>query len=127
MRRDCESKESCADGFDLSSFCGGGEDVTPEFAKFCALVMLSIVEGSDAVVTDRLHVGIASALMGKETYLLDNSYEKVSSVYVQTLCEIPSVRMTDTVPKHLTPKRTASNNPEKLFRSVLAMREDVER
>lgn len=50
-------------GGDLSSFSGGGEKASPEFVKFCASLMMSIVDGSDVVVTDRLHVGIAATLI----------------------------------------------------------------
>ena len=32
-------------------------------------------------ITDRLHVGLVSSLLGKEVYLLDNSYKKVSGIY----------------------------------------------
>lgn len=39
----------------------------------------------DVVVTDRLHVGIMSYLLGKEVFLLDNDYGKLSAVYAHSL------------------------------------------
>ena len=40
---------------------------------------------ADIIVTDRLHVGISSRLLGKEVFLFDNSYGKVSGVYEYSL------------------------------------------
>ena len=47
----------------------------------------------DVVVTDRLHVGIISAMLGKQVYLLDNDYGKLSSVYQQSLSQMPAVHL----------------------------------
>ena len=47
----------------------------------------------DVVVTDRLHVGIISALLGKQVYLLDNDYGKLGGVYQQSLIQMPSVHL----------------------------------
>jgi len=47
----------------------------------------------DVVVTDRLHVGIMACLVGKETYLLDNDYGKISGVYERSLAKRPGVHL----------------------------------
>lgn len=40
---------------------------------------------ADVVVTDRLHVAIMAWHSGREVYMLDNSYKKLSGVYEQSL------------------------------------------
>ncbi|MGN0836092.1 MAG: polysaccharide pyruvyl transferase family protein, partial [Akkermansia sp.] len=47
----------------------------------------------DVVVTDRLHVGIMSHLLGKEVYLLDNDYGKLSAVYAHSLHTAANVHL----------------------------------
>ncbi len=39
----------------------------------------------DVVVTDRLHVAIMAMHMGKDVYMLDNDYGKLSGVYEVSL------------------------------------------
>jgi len=46
---------------------------------------LSLIGPSNIIHTDRLHVGIASCILGKETYLYDNINGKVSVVYNYSL------------------------------------------
>lgn len=45
------------------------------------------------IVTDRLHVGMMGHLLGKEVYLLDNDYGKLSGVYHYSLKDAPNVHM----------------------------------
>ena len=45
------------------------------------------------IVTDRLHVGIMAFHCGKEVYLLDNDYGKLSGVYHQTLADKSNVHL----------------------------------
>jgi glycosyltransferase involved in cell wall biosynthesis/exopolysaccharide biosynthesis predicted pyruvyltransferase EpsI len=52
---------------------------------FYAQLFLTAVNKTDIVITDRLHVGIAAVLLGKEVFLVDNSYGKVGAVYRQSL------------------------------------------
>lgn len=47
----------------------------------------------DVIVTDRLHVGIMAHLCGKEVYLLDNDYGKLSGVYNQSLSDQSNVHL----------------------------------
>lgn len=44
-------------------------------------VFIETLNSFDVIITDRLHVGLVSSLLGKEVYLLDNSYKKVSGIY----------------------------------------------
>ena len=46
---------------------------------------LTYISMFDVIRTNRLHVGIAGCLLGKEVYLYDNSYGKISSVYDYSL------------------------------------------
>jgi len=119
LREDCESIHNYPTDLDLSSLCYGSEMSTKEYIMFCALIMLCAVDSVNAVVTDRLHVGIAGVLMGKETYLLDNSYKKISNVFKQTLSQNKSAHLVDTILENLNPKQTASDNLERLFKAIL--------
>lgn len=50
------------------------------------------------IATDRLHISIASALLGKTTYLLPNSYWKTEAIYRSTLkCYFPNVKFCPSV------------------------------
>lgn len=75
--------------FDLSSVFS--PVMTDNESRFVAALMLSVVDEFPAIVTDRLHVGIAAILMGKEVYLLDNSYGKVFSVYRHSFSHMANV------------------------------------
>ena len=61
---------------------------------------LHLVEGSRKVYTDRLHVAILAALLGKDTTLYPNSYYKNKGVYEYSLFDYPNVKFVD-APKHL--------------------------
>jgi len=50
---------------------------------------------ADVIVTDRLHCAIMSWHSGRETYMLDNSYKKLSGVYAQSLADEPNVHLLD--------------------------------
>lgn len=52
-----------------------------------------LVGSAGAVVTDRLHVGLPAALMGKPVVLLDSGYHKVQGVYERSLVSLPHVRL----------------------------------
>lgn len=109
LRTDSEKKYPAATQFDLSSSfesqAMGVNDV-----KFASLLMLSSVDYFDAVVTDRLHIGIASALMGKEVFLLDNKYGKLSSVYENSLKECPNIHLCNNMPFRIECNSTATLN-----------------
>lgn len=46
---------------------------------------------ADRVVTNRLHVGIPAALLGKRTWLLDSGYHKLRGVYEHSLAGVESL------------------------------------
>lgn len=118
LRKDCESIHDYPTDLDLSSFCYGSEKSTKDHIMFCTIIMLCVVDSVKAVITDRLHVGIASIFMGKETYLLDNSYKKISNVYHNTLSKNKFAHLVDEIPQNIK-KSTTSDNLEVLYKTVL--------
>jgi exopolysaccharide biosynthesis predicted pyruvyltransferase EpsI len=69
--------------YDLAKMFALG--VTPDLAERSAWMLLEFVRLAGRVITNRLHVGIAGAILGKEVSLYDNNYGKVSSVYEHSL------------------------------------------
>lgn len=69
------------------------------FNKVLSLLFVSAINYFDVVVTDRLHIGIVSTLLGKNVYLLDNSYGKISGVYKQSLVYFSNVKFVDDISK----------------------------
>jgi len=62
----------------------------PNFREF-----LELIEGSRKVCTDRLHVAILSAILGKDTTLYSDSYYKNKGVYEYSLSSYPNVKFVD--------------------------------
>ena len=52
---------------------------------FVARDLLDTVGRADVIATNRLHIGIAGALLGKRVQLYDNSYGKIRDVYQSSL------------------------------------------
>jgi exopolysaccharide biosynthesis predicted pyruvyltransferase EpsI len=52
---------------------------------FVARDLLDTIGRADVIVTNRLHIGIAGALLGKRVQLYDNSYGKIRDVYESSL------------------------------------------
>ncbi len=75
---------------DLSRL-GGSMCRWPEFNLLGVSQFLKAIESVDVVVTDRLHVSIASAMLGKELLMLDNSYGKLLGVYERSMHQLPGV------------------------------------
>jgi hypothetical protein len=72
------------DNFDLSKLYGGW--VAPEgFARIAARDFLAIADRYDEIRTNRLHVAIAGALLGKRVLLHDNSYGKNRAIWEHSL------------------------------------------
>lgn len=111
-RTDCESAGNWDTDLDLSSVRYGGAKSGRRHIDFCAKLMLMSVCGADAIITDRLHVGIAAALMGREVYLLDNTYGKLSGVYQHSLKNCPRIHFCETMPdtSGLRPPQTDKSN-----------------
>lgn len=49
--------------------------------------LLKALDQPDIILTDRLHLGISGALLGKEVFLMDNVYGKISGIYEFSLRE----------------------------------------
>lgn len=54
---------------------------------------IQFINQYEVVYATRLHVVILSALLGKETYIIDNSYKKVSGVYNLWMQDFKSVKL----------------------------------
>jgi exopolysaccharide biosynthesis predicted pyruvyltransferase EpsI len=69
-----------------------GDHNTPIYSFFDELAPFSII------MTDRLHIAIASSLMGKEVHLYAGSYFKNKEVFLSTLKEyFPNVHFHDKI------------------------------
>ncbi|WP_349309037.1 hypothetical protein [Microbacterium sp. MM2322] len=51
------------------------------------------VSAADVVVSDRLHIALPAAVMGKRVYLVEAGYHKLSGVYEQSLDGLPNVTL----------------------------------
>lgn len=72
-----------APNFDISIVFQIG--VKPREANRGAWMLLEFTRLASEITTNRLHVGVASALSGTTTQLHDNSYGKVSSIYTHSM------------------------------------------
>jgi exopolysaccharide biosynthesis predicted pyruvyltransferase EpsI len=61
------------------------DDMSPVSSLHAAGWMMEFISLFDSVRTDRLHVGIMATLMGQRVQLIDNSYGKNSSVFMQSM------------------------------------------
>lgn len=109
-RTDVEGQGNYPFLFDLSNTFGS-RTMRKDDVSFATLLMLSFVDNFSEVITDRLHVGIAAAKMGKKVYLLDNNYGKLSGVYRHSLKSLKNVQLIDTFPdtKSSSPIRIGQN------------------
>lgn len=58
--------------------------------------LLKALDQPDVILTDRLHLGISGALLGKEVFLMDNVYGKISGIHELSLRErFPRVHLLD--------------------------------
>ena len=81
--------------FDLS-VCGGIGDkscLDNAYVQILSELFFSAIDCADVIITDRLHVGISSALLNKEVFLFDNNYGKVSGVYEQSMKQMKNVHL----------------------------------
>jgi exopolysaccharide biosynthesis predicted pyruvyltransferase EpsI len=69
---------------DLSKIFKLGEEYSP-FLFYSSYKILNFINKYDIIHTNRLHVGISSAILGKITYLYPNSYYKNYAVYEHSL------------------------------------------
>jgi len=67
---------------------------------FCILLLkqfLRAIDKYEIIVTDRLHIGICSMLLGKKVYMIDNSYKKLSNVYKKSMSDKKNVILVNSV------------------------------
>ncbi|MDR0533256.1 MAG: polysaccharide pyruvyl transferase family protein [Verrucomicrobiales bacterium] len=90
--RQGEAGVDADEAFDLSRhvWCSCAD---PAVVNLYARLFVRAIDALDIVVTDRLHVGIVAARLGKQVYLLDNSYGKLSGVYEQSMKTMKNVSM----------------------------------
>ncbi|CDE89805.1 predicted glycosyltransferase [Clostridium sp. CAG:729] len=82
LRTDAEKKSDKVDfpSVDLSKFANS-PCTDSGVVGLISRVFIETLNSFDVIITDRLHIGLVSSLLGKEVYLLDNSYKKVSGIY----------------------------------------------
>ena len=96
LREDIERLHCINSDFDLSAVFY--PHMNRNECKFATALALCAVDYFDIIITDRLHIGIAAALMGKEVYLMDNNYKKISSVYFHSLKSQKNIHLVDKIP-----------------------------
>ena len=94
MRRDGEKSIARTSpwSYDLSGLWSGSCNETA-FSGPLLKFMAELAAYPDVVVTDRLHVAIMAMHVGKEVYMLDNDYGKLSGVYEISLSEHSMVHL----------------------------------
>ncbi len=94
MRRDQEQQQTDIKGnlksLDLSRL-GGSSCRWHDFNMLGVTHYLEAVDRADTIITDRLHISIAAAMLGKHVVMLDNSYGKLSGVYNQSMTDLPNI------------------------------------
>jgi len=88
MRRDYEKTRYPIRGgnLDVSHLCAWpGMVLNLDAARRAIARMIGLIERFETVRTNRLHIGILSAMLGKQVELYDNSYGKVRAVYEHSL------------------------------------------
>ncbi len=122
LRTDCEKQSSLSSpySYDLSSAWDTSGRATQHNATFIRAFAESL-HYPDCIVTDRLHIGIMGYLLGKEVYLLDNDYGKLSAVYHQSLKDAPHVHLLkqDTLTPELQQAWGALNAPSPSKQAVV--------
>ena len=112
MREDIEATQKLNSDLDISDCFWLDENVSKDWIYFGAQMMLSAIDAVDALVTDRLHVGIAGTLMGKEVYWLDNNYHKIKNVYQYSLSNQKNIHFCESFPNrnYIKAKKTSTDN-----------------
>ncbi|SDG71452.1 hypothetical protein SAMN04488590_1689 [Microbacterium sp. 77mftsu3.1] len=54
---------------------------------------LRTISSADVVVSDRLHIALPAAVLGKRVYLMEAGYHKLTGVYEQSLAGLPNVTL----------------------------------
>lgn len=88
---DCPVKNIDLSLYSTSSCTSSGS------TKLLSELFISAIDSFDVVFTDRLHVGIIAALLGKHVYLVDNSYKKISGVYYKSMSDWKNVKLINSI------------------------------
>ena len=97
FRSDAERTEAGGDQAqftDVSDFYGSDFHDRLECDRI-TLDLLDLLDTAKLVETNRLHVGIGAALLGKQVILHDNSYGKLRAIYDASLEDWPNVSFAD--------------------------------
>lgn len=94
MRSDAEKKTGLDSPltYDISAEWNGNCEETPYSSRMLR-ALVDALDQTDVVVTDRLHVSIMAAILGKRVYMMDNDYGKLSAVYSQSLQGIDALTL----------------------------------
>jgi exopolysaccharide biosynthesis predicted pyruvyltransferase EpsI len=68
------------------------DNMSPTSSLHATYWMMRFIDRFKVVRTNRLHIGIMSAMLGKQVDLLDNSYGKIRDVFNHSLREFPNVQ-----------------------------------
>jgi exopolysaccharide biosynthesis predicted pyruvyltransferase EpsI len=79
---------------DLSNFYGSDYRERTECDRI-SRDLFALLDTARLVETNRLHVGIGAALLGKQVVLHDNSYGKIRAIYDASLQDWPNVRFAE--------------------------------
>lgn len=61
------------------------DNMTEEYSACAVYALCALLDRATKVITDRLHIAIMSAILGKTVYMYDNNYGKNRDVYEQSL------------------------------------------
>ncbi len=78
--------------YDLSSLIPNALWAEPRFTELSVSLFFSAIQRVDVVISDRLHVSIAAAILGKQTIMLDNNYGKLFGVWQKSMQSSSNVR-----------------------------------
>ncbi len=92
MRKDKEKNINNAfKSLDIS-LAAVGNCSDESFTNILSSLFLSSIDCVDIVISDRLHVCIAGAILNKKVLMIDNSYKKLSEVYKHSLSDYKNVK-----------------------------------
>lgn len=117
-RQDFFKQESERESFDaLLSLRSDKESIIPDDIKYAIISFLhkkckhlvvkdvgragtfneyvNFIKNAKIIISDRLHVAILGAILGKEVFLLSNVYHKNLGIYMYSLFRFPNVRFYD--------------------------------
>lgn len=95
IRSDAEKTDYCANNnvFDISHVFGiDGLNITQQTAKHGTMLMMYAIQSFKKIITNRLHVAITAALMGKTVEMHDNDYGKLKSVWEMSMQNFANVQ-----------------------------------